>query len=114
MADSQAVTTRLQSAARLHVSRAQANTAAPSQADTRLVAQPGEKLVDVRGLYCPLPLLKLKRELSTMSSGARARVLTTDPRSLHDFVAFTRQTGHTLVSQETLPAGQFVHVLAKK
>ena len=36
-----------------------------------------------------------------MTSGQVLKVLATDPGALRDFEAFTRQTGHELIAQET-------------
>jgi len=48
-----------------------------------------------------------------MSSGQVLKVVSTDPGSVRDFEAFARQTGHTLLSQET--AGEkFTHWLRRK
>ena len=37
-----------------------------------------EKLLDTRGLNCPLPVLKARKALMAMQPGQRLRVLTTD------------------------------------
>ena len=55
--------------------------------------------VDARGLACPLPILRAKKALSAMPSGALLRVLATDAGSVRDFQAFARQTGNELVAQ---------------
>lgn len=70
--------------------------------------------VDARGLNCPLPILKAKKALAHMNSGEVLKVLATDPGSLRDFQAFSRQTGNELLSQETLPQQEFVHLLKRK
>jgi len=54
--------------------------------------------LDVRGLNCPLPILRAKKALAEMSTGELLRVLATDQGSVRDFQAFCRQTGHELVS----------------
>jgi tRNA 2-thiouridine synthesizing protein A len=56
-----------------------------------------QKELDARGLNCPLPILKTKKALSEMSSGQVLRVLATDPGSVRDFLAFSRQTGNELL-----------------
>ena len=56
------------------------------------------KEIDTRGLNCPLPILKAKKALSEMFSGEVLKVVATDPSSVRDFQAFSRQTGHELVS----------------
>ncbi len=57
------------------------------------------KELDARGLNCPLPILKAKKALAEMTSGEILRVIATDPGSVRDFQAFSRQTGNELVGQ---------------
>ncbi|MDC1312010.1 sulfurtransferase TusA family protein [Burkholderiales bacterium] len=53
--------------------------------------------LDVKGLNCPLPILKTKKALQQVNVGNILEVLTTDPGSVPDFNAFCRQTGHELI-----------------
>lgn len=73
-----------------------------------------DKEIDTRGLNCPLPILKAKKALADLTSGQVLKVLATDPGSLRDFQAFARQTGHTLLGQETLPGNEFIHLLRRR
>ncbi len=72
-----------------------------------------DRELDVRGLNCPLPILKAKKALAELSSGQVLRILATDPGSTRDFQAFARQTGHELLEQ-TQQQNEFVHLLRKK
>lgn len=56
--------------------------------------------LDVKGLNCPLPILRTKKTLAEMESGQVLRVQATDPGSLKDFPAFAKQTGNELVGQK--------------
>jgi tRNA 2-thiouridine synthesizing protein A len=58
--------------------------------------------VDARGLACPLPILRAKKALSSLASDQTLRVLATDPGSVKDFQAFSRQTGNELVEQKQI------------
>lgn len=58
-----------------------------------------DKEVDARGLNCPLPILRAKKMLATMEAGQILRVIATDPGSVKDFAAFSKQTGNELVRQ---------------
>lgn len=58
-----------------------------------------DRELDVKGLNCPLPILRTKKALSEMESGQILRVLATDPGSIKDFAAFARQTGNELLEQ---------------
>ena len=57
-----------------------------------------ETILDVKGLTCPLPVLKANKALRGMAAGARLTVLATDPASVADFNAFCRETGHALLA----------------
>ena len=70
--------------------------------------------VDAKGLACPLPILRAKKALSTIQSGHLLRVLATDPGSVRDFQAFSRQTGNELVQQTQSDDGVWSHVLRRK
>ncbi|MBX3574211.1 MAG: sulfurtransferase TusA family protein [Mesorhizobium sp.] len=61
---------------------------------------------DLRGLNCPLPVLKARKRLAKMRPGARIWLETTDPLAAIDIPAFCSETGHVLV--ETQPA-EFGH-----
>lgn len=54
--------------------------------------------LDVKGMTCPLPVLRANRELRGMKPGAKLRVQATDPASVADFQAFCRETGHVLIA----------------
>ena len=70
--------------------------------------------LDTRGLNCPLPILNAKKALDGMASGELLRVVSTDPGSVRDFQAFSRQTGNELVEQQANDDGEFVHVLRRR
>ena len=53
--------------------------------------------LDATGLNCPLPILRAKKSLATLTTGQVLRVVSTDPGSVKDFEAFAKQTGNTLV-----------------
>ncbi len=65
-----------------------------------------ETVLDVRGMKCPLPVLRANRALRSMAAGDRLRVLATDRAAVADFQAFCRETGHALVAQGE-DAGEF-------
>lgn len=56
-------------------------------------------VLDVKGLNCPLPILRAKKAIKDLPSGAILEVQATDPGSVKDFDAFCRQTGNTLIDQ---------------
>lgn len=58
-----------------------------------------ETLLDLKGLSCPLPVLRANRVLRSMAPGERLRVLATDPAAVKDFSAYCKETGHALVAR---------------
>ena len=56
--------------------------------------------LDVKGLNCPLPILRTKKALAEMETGQVLRVQATDPGSVKDFAAFSKQTANELVEQQ--------------
>jgi tRNA 2-thiouridine synthesizing protein A len=58
-----------------------------------------ENTLDLSGLLCPLPVLKARKRLETMPSGAILRVIATDPMSAIDMPHFCNEQGHTLLDQ---------------
>jgi tRNA 2-thiouridine synthesizing protein A len=56
-------------------------------------------LIDVRGLKCPLPVLKTAKRMEPLDAGALVVVLTTDPMAAIDIPHFCSQNGHRLVGQ---------------
>ena len=72
-----------------------------------------DREVDARGLNCPLPILRTKKALNDMQSGQLIRVTATDPASVRDFEAFSRQTGNALVDRGESD-GVFWFVLRRK
>lgn len=69
--------------------------------------------LDARGLNCPLPILRTKKALNDMRSGEILRIIATDPGSVRDFQAFSRQTGNELLAHSS-DAGEFRFLLRKK
>ncbi|HEY0290900.1 MAG TPA: sulfurtransferase TusA family protein [Hansschlegelia sp.] len=56
------------------------------------------RLLDLRGLRCPLPALKTKRALRFAGPGRRLLVLSDDPLSLVDIPNAVRETGDAVLS----------------
>ena len=69
-------------------------------------------ILDVTGLICPMPLLKAKRALNAMEIGQTLRILATDRTSQRDFITFSEQSGHQLISS-SVNEGVYNHLLRK-
>jgi tRNA 2-thiouridine synthesizing protein A len=57
-------------------------------------------LVDVRGLKCPLPVLKTARRMRAHAPGTRFVVLTTDPMAAIDVPHFCAEKRHRLLARK--------------
>lgn len=58
-----------------------------------------EHVLDLRGLNCPLPVLRAKKALRGLPAGSILVLECTDPLTVIDVPHFVRQTGHALVAQ---------------
>jgi tRNA 2-thiouridine synthesizing protein A len=72
-----------------------------------------DKELDARGLNCPLPILRAKKALTDMVSGQVLRIVATDPGSVKDFQAFSKQTGNALLASETVDK-EFIFFMKKR
>ena len=57
------------------------------------------KTVDTKGLACPMPIVRTKKEIGTIQSGEVLEVLATDKGALNDFAAWAKSGGHTILEQ---------------
>ena len=57
-----------------------------------------DHVIDCRGTYCPMPIIRLRQAIDDVADGAIIRLLATDPASANDMPAFARNTGHELLS----------------
>ena len=62
-------------------------------------------IYDLKGLNCPLPVLKARKRLAGMKPGARLWLETTDPLAALDIPAFCNESGHVLVETEVDGSG---------
>jgi tRNA 2-thiouridine synthesizing protein A len=60
---------------------------------------------DLRGLKCPLPVLKTAKRMSTMAVGSRLWVETTDPMAMIDMTHYCAENRHRLVATEAVEGG---------
>ncbi len=69
--------------------------------------------LDCRKLNCPLPVLKTKKAMEALKSGDVLKVVATDPGSVADMAAFSRETGYAILDQSE-GGGEFVFYLKRK
>jgi tRNA 2-thiouridine synthesizing protein A len=53
--------------------------------------------LDTRGLSCPMPIVKTTQAMAGLTSGQLLEVLAYHAKSLTDFAAWSRSTGHAIV-----------------
>lgn len=61
------------------------------------------RIVDARGLRCPLPVIHLARAASTAPSGSVVELWASDPAARHDVPAWARMRGHTVLDGTDRP-----------
>jgi tRNA 2-thiouridine synthesizing protein A len=71
------------------------------------------RTLDVKGMACPIPIVKTAQAMKLLAAGDLLEVLATDPGSVKDFAAWSKATGNSLV-ESSLDGGVFRFVLAKK
>ncbi len=68
--------------------------------------------IDLKGLNCPMPILKTKQALMKANSGDILRVFATDPHSEIDFKAYLVRTNHELL-EFNVDDGVFTFMIRK-
>lgn len=68
--------------------------------------------LDASGLNCPLPILRAKKALGGLESGKILHIIATDPGSVKDFEAFSKQTGNELMESKE-DGGKFYFLIKK-
>lgn len=70
--------------------------------------------IDALGLLCPLPVLKLRKQLNACVSGDEVHILADDPVAVIDIPHFCKQTGHIFVSAEKLTNDATKYIIRAK
>ena len=71
-----------------------------------------DKVLDLKGLNCPMPVLKTKKALDAMQGGEVMELLVTDAGSKSDIPALLNRTGNTLVEMKEA-AGVYTFIIKK-
>jgi len=70
------------------------------------------KVLDLKGLPCPMPVVKMSQEITSVGVGEVIEVHTTDPGSLSDFPAWAKTTGHQVL--ETDQTNSFIKIFVRR
>ena len=74
---------------------------------------PPDVELDTCGLLCPLPVLKARKRLQSMTSGGVLRMIADDPAARVDVPHFCAEQGHDLLEQQDGPNGQLNFTIRK-
>tara|TARA_B100000686_G_C16520557_1_gene826990 strand:+ start:133 stop:366 length:234 start_codon:yes stop_codon:yes gene_type:complete len=67
------------------------------------------KTIDLKGLKCPLPVLRVKKQMKSISKGSLLEVFTDDPASIDDLKTYCQISGNNLtVIEENQMVYRFV------
>jgi tRNA 2-thiouridine synthesizing protein A len=69
-----------------------------------------DEIYDLKGLKCPLPVLRTRRRLADMPSGSELTIETTDPLAVIDIPHFCQQDGHQLLKSTRTETGHRFHI----
>jgi TusA-related sulfurtransferase len=58
------------------------------------------KTVDYQGLFCPMPIVKVSKDIKQIEIGQVLEMLADDPGSKPDMEAWVRHTGHELLDMQ--------------
>jgi TusA-related sulfurtransferase len=59
-----------------------------------------ERILDAKGLACPLPIVKTKKMMTELEIGQVLEIHTTDKGAKNDLPAWTKSSGHELLKHE--------------
>lgn len=68
------------------------------------------EIYDLRGLKCPLPVLRTRKKLSTIRAGEELLVETTDALAVIDISHMCHEDGHILLETIKTPGGHRFHI----
>ena len=56
-----------------------------------------DKVMDLKGMPCPMPVVKMSKGIKEIEVGRVVEVLTTDPVSLNDFPIWAKTSGNKIL-----------------
>lgn len=58
------------------------------------------KVLDAKGLACPMPIVKTKKAINDLESGQVLEIQATDKGAKNDLAAWAKSGGHELINHE--------------
>ncbi|MGC9119430.1 MAG: sulfurtransferase TusA family protein [Thermoproteus sp.] len=71
------------------------------------------KTLDVRGKFCPMPVMETAKAINQINVEEILEVLATDPAADPDIKAWAKRTGHEVVASEKTPEG-YLRILVRR
>ena len=68
--------------------------------------------LDLRGLLCPMPMVKVSQNISSVPVGGVVRAIATDAGSMADIPAWAKSTGNEVLQAEKVD-GEFVFLVKR-
>lgn len=68
--------------------------------------------LDVRGMSCPLPILRTRAALKEMQTGEVLQVMATDPGTVKDIESYCSQTDNMLLLSSNVN-GEYIFLIRK-
>ena len=59
------------------------------------------KVLDLKGLACPMPIVKVSKGIKDVAVGQVLQAVTSDPGALTDFPAWAKTSGNEIIKTET-------------
>ena len=59
-----------------------------------------DKVMDLKGLPCPMPVVKVSKGIKEVEVGQVIQAISTDPGSLTDFPAWAKTSGNEILKTE--------------
>jgi TusA-related sulfurtransferase len=59
-----------------------------------------DKVMDLKGLPCPMPVVKVSKGINEIEVGQVLQAVSTDPGSLTDFPAWARTSGNEIIKTD--------------
>jgi len=74
---------------------------------------PTKTVLDLKGLLCPLPVIKIAQAIKKVGLGELIEATASDPGVLADIPAWARSTGQELVTLEKVAPKEFRFVVKR-
>lgn len=71
-----------------------------------------DKVMDLKGLPCPMPVVKISKGIKEVTVGQIVEAITTDPGAMADFPAWARTSGNEIIKTDQV--GKETHFFIKR